>query len=72
MFQILSNIFTNLAKKEEAIKEFRALGMLCTQPFFEFKIEFLRLAGLAEIPLISYVDKLYSKLTDNLKELLAL
>jgi hypothetical protein len=34
-------------------------------------MEFLRLAGLAEVPLVSYVDELYSKLTDKLKELLA-
>jgi hypothetical protein len=71
MFQLLSDMFTNPAEKEEAIEEFRALGMLCTQSFFEFKMEFLRLAGLAEVPLVSYVDELYSKLTDKLKELLA-
>jgi hypothetical protein len=71
IFQLLSDMFTNPAEKEEAIEEFRALGMLRTQSFFEFKMEFLRLAGLAEVPPISYVDELYSKLTDKLKELLA-
>jgi hypothetical protein len=71
MFQLLSDLFSNPAEKEEAIEDFRALIMVRNQPFFEFKMEFLRLAGLAEIPPVSYVDELYSKLTDKLKELLA-
>ena len=71
MFQLLSDMFTDPAEKEQATEDFRALVMLRTQPFFEFKMEFLRLAGLAEVPPVSYVDELYSKLTDKLKELLA-
>jgi hypothetical protein len=71
MFQLLSDMYTDPAEKEQATEDFRALVMLRTQPFFEFKMEFLRLAGLAEVPPVSYVDELYSKLTDKLKELLA-
>jgi len=51
MFQLLSDMYTDPAEKEQATEDFRALVMLCTQPFFEFKMEFLRLAGLAEVPL---------------------
>ncbi len=71
MFQLLSDLFTDPAEREQAVEDFRDLVMVRNQPFFEFKMEFLRLAGLAETPLRSYVDELYSKLTDKLKELLA-
>ena len=43
-----------------------------TQSFAEFKIEFLQLASLATISRTEYVDELYNKLTDKLKDALAL
>jgi hypothetical protein len=64
MFQLLSDLFTDPAEREQAVEDFRDLVMTRSQPFFEFKMEFLQLAGLAETPATSYVDELYSKLTD--------
>jgi hypothetical protein len=64
--------YDNSGEVEEAREQFRDLQMARTQSFAEFKIDFLLLAGLAEIPRASYVDELYNRLTDKLKDTLAL
>ncbi len=46
--------------------------MAYNQPFSKFKMEFLQLISLAEIPQTAYIDKLYNKLTNKLKDALIL
>jgi hypothetical protein len=72
VYMALEELLTNPGEVEEAKEQFRELQMARNQPFSEFKMEFLQLAGLAEIPRTAYVDELYNKLTDKLKDALAL
>jgi hypothetical protein len=71
MYMILEELFTDPGEVEQAKEKFRDLQMARTQSFAEFKMDFLQLAGLAEVPRASYVDELYNKLTDKLKDALA-
>ncbi len=72
VYAALEELLTNPGEVEQAKELFRDLQMGRTQSFAEFKMDFLQLAGLAEIPRASYVDELYNRLTDKLKEMLAL
>ena len=71
MYTALSELFTNPGETEEAKESFRDLQMERTQPFYEFKSQFLRLASKAEVPRSSFVDELYNRLTEKLKDALA-
>lgn len=71
MYMALEELFTDPGEVEQAKDQFRDLQMARTQSFAEFKMDFLQLAGLAKVPRTSYVDELYDKLTDKLKDALA-
>jgi hypothetical protein len=71
MYAALEELFTDPGEVEEARQDFRDLYMARNQSFAEFKMEFLQLAGLATISRTEYVDELYNKLTDKLKDALA-
>jgi hypothetical protein len=71
MYSVLEELYTDPGEVEEAREDFRDLYMSRTQSFAEFKMEFLQLAGLATISRTEYVDELYNKLTDKLKDALA-
>jgi hypothetical protein len=71
MYAVLEELYTDPGEVEEAREDFRDLHMSRTQSFAEFKMEFLQLAGLATVSRTEYVDELYNKLTDKLKDALA-
>jgi hypothetical protein len=67
MVQHLSMIFSNPNRVREARYEYQQLEMGKSQPFYEFKTQFLHLADEAQIPQTDRFDDLYDKLSLSLQ-----
>lgn len=71
MLEYLTDIYTNPHRVQEARYEYKSLEMKPGQPFFDFKTQFLHLAGEARISRSEWFGDLYDKLTFTLQSRLA-